>query len=124
MFRILHIFKNIQTIITFTIHRNMRWTFTTNSQQRGLIRYNVSWTLVPLFCQSKCQIDNFLSINNNKGRFIIVIENIKVCTNQMFKKLVSSWIDASASPYSVMCINITSNNELQVVSAAGVDDIP
>ena len=55
---------------------------------------------------------------NMKGGFVTFNENIKACICQVFHNMVSSWSDASASPYSKVCMSITSNNKLQVVSVA------
>jgi hypothetical protein len=53
-----------------------------------------------------------------------MIKNIQVQTHQKFREAFSSWIVADAALQSVVCIGITSNDELLLPAMAVVSDVP
>jgi hypothetical protein len=115
-----------------TLGKTPRFAFRSSQQ----VSYLVLWSDKEILLGT-CQLDtrsrilsvpsvkayNLLRIASCEGRFITCIKNVKFFTYQIFLYLLFSWIDVRPAPYNMVCIGITSNNELRIMHSVVVSDL-
>ena len=88
-------------------------------KKRYLIRYMPINHQVPYIVSLQCQVYNLLPIASYKSR-LFTFRILEICANQIFHVAFSSWTDVRAPPY-VVCIVITSSDELQFIHTRAIN---